>query len=115
MNNKLLRLAEIVQDDFPEKLVSAFKAQKLPALAQRLALVSAAVSSHQNRAAHLWLQAGKIRTPEERRAAAQAEIAGFVFAYLTGDATEHADSGIAALRELGRHGDIELIRQLSKE
>ena len=114
MTNKLLRLTEIIQENFPEKLVEVFKANEKSSLAKRLAIVNKAIDSHQNRAATLWLQAGRKRTAEERHAAAQAELAGFVFAYLTGDAKEYADSGIEAMRALGRHGEVDLIRSLSK-
>jgi hypothetical protein len=112
--NKLIRLAEIIQEDFPNKLVAVFKENEKPSLAKRLAIINEAITAHQSRAESLWLQAGKKRTAAERRAAAQAELAGFVFAYLTGDAKEYADTGIAALQTLGRHGEVELIRSLSK-
>lgn len=114
MTNKLLRLAQIIQEDFPEKLVPAFKTAEKQSLVRRITLVNQAIAAHQNRAEILYLQAGKKRTPAERRATAQAELAAFVFAYLTGDAKEYADSGVEAMRALGRYGEIDLIRSLSR-
>lgn len=114
MKNKLLRLAELVQENFPEDLVEVFKSNDKSSLAKRLAMISRAITGHQRRSETLWLQAGKKRTPAERHAAAQAELAAFVFAYLTGDAKEYADSGIEALRTLGRDGEVDLVSSLSK-
>ncbi|PLX86316.1 MAG: hypothetical protein C0617_01695 [Desulfuromonas sp.] len=114
VKNKLRRLAEIIQEDFPEKLVDAFRSNEKPSLAKRLALIGEAIAFHQGRSEALWLRAGKKRSPEERRAAAQAELAAFVFAYLTGDAKEYADSAMEALRILGRHGDVDLVISLSR-
>lgn len=114
MNNKLLRLAQIIQEDFPEKLVPAFKSAEKQSLAKRIALVNQAIAAHQAHAERLYLQAGKKKTPAERRATARAELASFVFACLTGDASEHADSGVEAMRVLGRHGEEDLIRSLSQ-
>ena len=113
MTNKLLRLAQIIQEDFPEKLVPAFKLAEKHSLAKRISIVNQAIAAHQNRAEALYLRAGMKRTPEEQRATAKAEIAAFLFAYLTGDAAEYTDSGIEAMRALGRHGEEDLIRSLS--
>ena len=113
MRNKLRRLAEFIQEGFPENLVTAFKYSKNQSLANRLTLTSQAISFHQGRAEVLWLQAGKKKTAEERHAVAQAELASFVFAYLTGEARECADSTIEAMRTLGREGEVEIIRSLS--
>ncbi len=113
MKNKLIRLVELIQDGFPENIVAAFKSSEKSSLARRLDLISEAVNVHQRRSAALWLKAGKKRTIEERRAAAQAELAAFVFAYLTGDAKENAESASEALRVLGRQGEDGLVKSLS--
>lgn len=112
MTNKLLRLAQIIQEDFPEKLVPVFKIAEKQSLAKRIAIINQAISAHQAHAEMLYLQAGKKKTPAERRATARAELAAFVFAYLTGDAREYADSGVEAMRVLGRHGEEDLVRSL---
>ena len=112
MKNKLIRLVELIQDDFPENIVEAFKSNGNFSLDKRIALISQARTLHQGRSEALWLKAGKKRTAAERRAAAQADVAGFVFAYLTGDAKEYAESAIEALRALGRHGEVDLIASL---
>lgn len=114
MRNKLRRLAEFIQEDFPENLVTAFKYSKSQSLARRLALTSKAIAFHQGRAEILWLEAGKMKTAEETHAAAQAEVASFVFAYLTGEAKECADSTIEAMRALGRQGEVDIVRSLSR-
>jgi len=114
VRNKLRRLAEFIQEGFPENLVAAFKYGKNQSLARRLALTSQAIAFHQGRAEALWLRAGKIKTAEERHAAAQAELASFVFAYLTGDARESAESTIEAMRALGRSGEEEIVRSLAR-
>lgn len=114
MKNKILRLVELIQEDFPGELVEVFKAGGDPSLVTRLTLLGEARSFHQKRSETLWLQAGKKRTMEEKRAAAQAELAAFLFAYLSGDAKEYADSGIEALQTLGRHGEVELVSRLAK-
>lgn len=114
MKNKLIRLAELIQDDFPENIVATFKVTDKEAPDERLALIGKAINIHRERAETLWLQAGKKRTAEERRATAQAELASFVFAYLTGDAKEYADSAIEALQVLGRHSEENLITDLCK-
>jgi hypothetical protein len=54
-----------------------------------------------------------MKTAAEMHAAAQAELASFVFAYLTGDAKECADSTIEAMRALGRQGEVDIVRSLS--
>ena len=112
MKNKLIRLVELIQENFPEDLVEAFKSNGNLSLDKRIALLSQARSFHQGRCEALWLKAGKKRTAAERQAAAQADLAGFVFAYLTGDAQEYAESAIEALRALGRHGEVDLIASL---
>lgn len=114
MKNSLIRLAELIQDDFPENLMAAFKSNAKAAHTLRLALIGKAIYIHRDRAEILWRQAGKQRTAEERRATAQAELASFVFAYLTGDAKEYADSAIEALHILGRQGEVDLVISLSK-
>lgn len=114
MKNKLLRLAELIQEDFPENLVDVFKSSDKQSLAERLEYISQARTVHQQRAETLWLKAGKKRTTAERRASAQTELAAFVFAYLTGDAKEYADSAIEALRTLGRQGDEDIVKSLSR-
>ncbi|MEZ4484149.1 MAG: hypothetical protein R2864_05975 [Syntrophotaleaceae bacterium] len=112
MKNKLIRLAELIQENYPEKIVAVFRShEKLP-LAQRLELVNEAISFHRKRAETLWLQAGRKRTLAEKHASAQAELAAFVFAYLTGDGREYADSAIEALKALGRQGEVDLIKNL---
>lgn len=114
MKNKLIRLAELIQEDFPEKIVAAFRSRDKSSLTQRLEMVNKAITFHRRRAESLWLQAGRKRTPAERRASAQAELAAFVFAYLTGDGKEYADSAIEALTALGRQGEVDLIQTLCR-
>lgn len=114
MKNKLLRLAELIQEGFPEDLVEAFKSNINFSLDERLDLVGQAITYHQKRSAELWQQAGKKRTPEERHASARAELAAFLLAYLTGDAKEHTESGVEALRTLGRESEIDLVKRLSR-
>ncbi len=114
MKNKLIRLAELIQEDFPEKIVAAFRSHEKLSLTQRLELVNEAITFHRKRAETLWLQAGRKRTPAERRATAQAELAAFVFAYLTGDGKEYANSAIEALHALGRQGEVDLIKNLCR-
>ncbi|MCD6527470.1 MAG: hypothetical protein J7K75_10815 [Desulfuromonas sp.] len=114
MKNKLLRLVEIIQEDFPEEIVTVFKLTKRPPLNECIALICQARDFYQRRSETLWLEAGKQRTPEERRAAALTEVASFVFAYLTGDAREYAESAVAALATLGRQGDGEIIKILAR-
>lgn len=114
MRNKLRRLAEFIQEGFPENLVAAFKYSKKQSLAKRLALTSEAIAFHQSRAETLWLQAGKKRTTQERHAEAQAEIASFLFSCLTGETRECPDSTIEAMQALGRQGEVDIIKSLSK-
>jgi len=114
VRNKLRRLAEFIQVGFPENLVATFKYSKNQSLAKRLALTSEAIAFHQGRAEVLWLQAGKKKTAEERHAVAQAEIASFLFAYLTGEIGESAESTIEAMRAIGREGEVDIIRSLTK-
>jgi len=114
VRNKLRRLAEFIQVGFPENLVATFKYSKNQSLTRRLALTSEAITFHRGRAETLWLQAGKQKTIEEKHAAAQAEIASFVFACLTGETRECADSTIEDMLTLGRQSDVEIIRSLCK-
>ena len=114
MRNKLRQLTEFIQEGFPEKIVEAFKYDEDQTLEKRLAITNEAIAFHQKRAGELWLQAGKKRTAEERRAVAQAELASFVFACLTGEAKEHAGSTIEAMRDLGRQGDADVVKSLSR-
>ena len=114
MKNQLLRLAELIQQNFPEDLLATFKGTEKLSLVKRIELVDRARTVHQRRSETLWLQAGKQRTADERYAAAQAELAAFVFAYLTGDAKEYAASANEALGTLGRHAEIELISSLCR-
>jgi len=114
VKNKLIRLAELLQEDFPENIVAVFRSHETLSLAERLDLINEVISFHRRRAETLWLQAGRKRTVAERRASAQAELAAFVFAYLTGDAKEHANSAMEALRALGRQGEVDLIKSLCR-
>ncbi len=116
MRNKLRRLAEFIQEGFPEEIVEVFKFKKdeEEVLEKQLAITSSAIAFHQTRAGELWLQAGKKRTPAERRASAQAEMASFVFAFLTGEVDEHAESTVEAMRALGREGEVDIVRSLAK-
>ena len=114
MKNKLLRLAEMIQENFPENLLDEFKTNDKQSLARRLEIIGQARTVHQQRSETLWLKAGKKRTPAERRASAQAELAAFLIAYLTGDAKEYAESAIEALDALGRQGEEELVRSLAR-
>jgi uncharacterized protein YfiM (DUF2279 family) len=114
VKNKLLRLAEIIQEDFPDELVEAFRSSGNLSLAKKIEFVGEARAAHQRRSETLWLKAGKKRTLEERNAAAREDLAAFVFAYLIGDAKEYAESAVEALKVLGRHGEVELIVSLAK-
>lgn len=114
MRNKLRQLADFIQEGFPEKIVEAFKYGEEHTLEKRLTITSQAIAFHQQRAGTLWLQAGKSRTAEERYATAQAALASFVFAYLTGEATEHAESTLEVLRALGRQKEVEIVKSLSR-
>ena len=114
MRNKLRRLAEFIQMGFPENLVATFKYSKNQSLTKRLALTSEAIAFHRGRAEALWLQAGRQKTVEESHAAAQAEVASFVFACITGETRECADSTIEAMLTLGSQSEVEIIRSLCK-
>ena len=114
MKNKLLRLAELIQENFSGDFVEAFKSSGKKSLEKRVSIASEARTSHQSRSETLWLKAGKKRTTEERCATAQADLAAFVFAYLTGDGKEYAESAVEALRVLGRHGEVDLVGSLVK-
>ncbi len=113
MKNKLIRLAELIQEDFPENLLEVFRSNQKSSLDQRLAITGEAIAFHRKRAENLWLKAGKQRSAAERRAVAQAELAAFVFAYLTGDAKEYAESALEALDALGRQGETDLVKSLA--
>lgn len=116
MKNTLIRLAELIQEGFPEDLVAVFKAtDPVPPLAERVALIGRAINTHQACAEQLWLNAGRKRTPEERRATARADLASFVFAYLTGDPKEYAETAIEALHALGRQSEVDLIGGLCRK
>lgn len=112
MKNKLIRLAELIQEEFPENILASFRSNDKSSLRQRIAITSEAIAFHQKRSEVLWLKAGKKRTPQDKKAVARAEIAAFVFAYLTGDAKEYADSALEAMRTLGRQGDMDIIKSL---
>lgn len=114
MKNKLLRLAEIIQQDCTEDLVEVFRSAGNQSFEAKLELVSAARTSHQKRSEALWLEAGKKRTVAEKRASAQADLASFMAAYLTGESKEHVESAVEALRVLGRHGEVDLITSLAE-
>ncbi len=114
MKNKLIRLAELIQEDFPENIMASFRSNVKSSLAQRISITSDAIAFHQKRAEALWLKAGKKRTVQEKQAVARSEIAAFVFAYLTGDAKEYADSALEAMRALGRQGEFDIIKSLAK-
>ncbi len=114
MKNKLIRLAELIQEDFPENIMASFRSNEKSSLLQRISITSDAIAFHQKRAESLWLKAGKKRTALEKRAVARSEIAAFVFAYLTGDAKEYADSALEAMRALGRQGEFDIIKSLTK-
>ncbi len=115
MKNKIIRLIELIQEDFPEELLAYFKTEEEAPLKTRLALASKAISHHQQRSADLWLAAGKKRTPDEKKASARADLAAFLFAYLTGTPKENAQSAIEALEVLGRQMEAELIYSLCKK
>lgn len=115
MKNLLLRLAELIQENLPEDLLSAFKSNDKASHAERLDQITRAISVHRERAATLWREAGNQRSPGERYASAQADLASFVFGYLTGDAKEYADSAREALHSLGRQAETDLIRSLCRK
>jgi len=114
LKNKLIRLVELIQEGFSGELQEAFKAGGDQSLATRLERVSAVRDFHQQRSETLWLQAGKKRTADEKKAAAQADLAAFLFAYLSGDAKEYRDTGVEALQALGRHGEVDIVISLAK-
>ena len=114
VRNKIRQLAEFIQEGFPEKIVEAFKYDEEQTLEGRLAITSEAIAFHQKRAGSLWLQAGKKRTAEERHATAQAALASFVFACLTGEAKEHRESTVAVMKELGRQREVDIVRSLTR-
>jgi hypothetical protein len=115
LKNKLLRLAELIQEDFPTELHSAFKFEEQTPLQKRLDLASQAISHHQQRSTDLWLAAGNKRSPAEKKAAARADLAAFLLTYLTGNPKENAESAVEALEILGRSSETELIASLCKK
>ncbi len=115
MKNKLLRLTELIQEDFSADLHAAFHFEERTPLQKKLDLVSQAISHHQQRSTELWLAAGKKRNPREKKAAARAELAAFLLAYLTGSPTENSESAVEALEILGRSSERELIASLCRK
>ncbi len=93
--------------------MEVFRSTGNQSLAMKIKLLSEARSAHQKRSEALWLQAGKQRTLAEKRAAAQADLAAFVIAYLTGDGKEHVETAVEALEVLGRHGEVDLVVSLA--
>lgn len=114
MRNKLRRLAEFIQEGFPEKIVDAFKYDEDQTLENQLSITSEAIAFHQNRAGKLWIKAGKKRTAEERYATAQAELASFLFAYLTGETKEHAESTMSIMKTIGRQSEVDIVKSLTR-
>jgi predicted metal-dependent hydrolase len=114
VRNKLRQLADYIQEGFPEKIVEAFKYDKDQTLENQLAITSEAIAFHQKRSGELWLEAGKRTTLKEKHATAQATLASFLFAYLTGEAKEHSESTIETLRALGRQREVDIVRSLTR-
>ena len=114
VRNKLRQLADYIQEGFPEKIVEAFKYDEDQTLEKQLAITSEAIAFHQIRSGELWLEAGKRTTLKEKHATAQATLASFLFAYLTGEAKEHSESTIETLRALGRQREVDIIRSLTR-
>lgn len=114
MKNKLLRMIEIIQDDYPEPLLAEFKTKKVLPLDHRIELIGLARDFHQNRADDLWIKNGKKRSKKEKVAAAQADLARFVFGCLTGDAKEYVESATAAMTTLNRQGEMDLVKTLTR-
>jgi len=114
VKNKLIRLVELIQDGFSDDLLEAFKAGGNQSLENRLTLVSEARSFHQKRSEKLWFEAGKKRTAAEKQASAQADLAAFLFAYLSGDAKEYVETGVDALQALGRYAEVDIVISLAK-
>lgn len=94
--------------------MDVFRSAANQSLAMKIESVSDARFSHQKRSEDLWLQAGKKRTLSEKRASAQADLAAFVVAYLTGEGKEHLETAVEALQTLGRQGEIDLVTSLAK-
>lgn len=114
MRNMLRQLADYIQEGFPEKIVEAFKYDEDQTLENQLAITSEAIAFHQKRSGELWLEAGKRTTLKEKHATAQATLASFLFAYLTGEAKEHSESTIETLRALGRQREVDIVRSLTR-
>ncbi len=115
MKNKIIRLIELIQEDYSEDLLPYFKTEEEAPLKTRLTLASKAISHHQQRSAELWIAAGNKRTPDEKKASARADLAAFLFAYLTGTPKENAQSAMEALDVLGRQMETDLIYSLCKK
>ncbi len=115
MKNILMRLVELIQEDCPVNLIEAFSDSDNKNPAAHLDLVSRAIDAHQRRAEALWREAGKQRTEAERAASARADLAAFLFAYLTDEASEYADSAREALAALGRHAEVDLVELLARK
>jgi len=115
MKNIQMRLVELIQEDCPVNLVEAFADSDNKNPAAHIDLVSRAIDSHQRHAEALWREAGKQRTDTERAASARADLAAFLFAYLTDEPAEYADSAREALAVLGRHAEINLIDLLARK
>lgn len=114
MKNKLLRLAELIEEGSDLELTEAFHFDSPHSLNERINLLAGAIKAQQKRSEALWLAAGKKRSPEEKRAEARAALAAFLFAYLTGEAREHEKSAVEALEVLGRQAEAELVRSLAR-
>lgn len=114
MRNKLRQLADYIQEGFPGKIVAAFKYDEKQTLENQLAITGEAIAFHQKRAGDLWLEAGKKTTLKEKQATAQATLAAFLFAYLTGEAKEHSEATIETLRALGRQREVDIVKSLTK-
>jgi hypothetical protein len=114
VRNKLRQLADFIQEGFPGKIVEVFKYDEDRTLDEQLSITNEAFDFHQKRAGVLWIQAGKRRTAEEEYATAQAAVASFLFAFLTGEAKEHRESTLEALRAIGRQKEADIIRSLTR-
>jgi len=115
MKNLLMRLVELIQEDCPLNLIEAFADPNQKNPAAHVDLVSRAIDAHQLRAEALWREAGKQRTDAERAASARADLAAFLFAYLTGEPGEYAESARDALKTLGRHAELDLVELLARK
>ena len=114
MKNKLIRLVELIQEDYPEDIMALFRTEEQVSLDDKLTLTGRAISHHQKRSAELWLAAGRKRTLAEKHAAARADLAAFLLAYLTGDAKENVSTALEALDALGRQSETDLVKSLAR-